>query len=601
MRTIVITTLTTLIGVIMATGCGTGGGTADSLQPYRKNTAVKPLPAGKACLYGTPWRNNVRTASAFDARDGLGIYYKHVPVPGLWSEEQNTHVLKELAAAGCKRIRYAACHAMYINAEWTAPSDHEQKEMDYILRGCHEAGIRPTVTFVHLPAMGTGDEMHQWWDRSWNKGSMPLGKGVAGDPEYDAYFETCYKALEDIARAARAAGFTKPNSYDLEMGQNLWWGFPAMTPFPGLTLDMLKPGGQVYEFNKALMERLRKAGYNEPMLWWSQCHHLTDFMSDADLPAVSDGRAISIYGEYLGRTDDGWLGHEADEPRKMPTDAWPTRPPYQWIHQTAPAMVIARPESYLADYTRHDNLLPVMAASRKPLAMVSLGVVPSDLPGAMVDSEVVNADGTTTKTRVKAAGVDGWEIKSRAMTRSFAFWLNQGSTSVLVHSAYDNGTDEMFFSLIPVLPEPASFSWKQSQPLRAMHAFASAFDGAVPLKKITPLSFRYSLLIDRMLIPAVPTMGPLLASDAMVILPFQVTPTRYAVAVYVMTPNMFERLSPREMTLEISAAIPGDVRTLVPTTQAEGKATVLSRDAKTTTVQFDVSDDVILLIFDVQP
>jgi len=579
----------------MATGCGVES--ESSMQAYRKGASVRLLDNQKACLYGVPWRHNVRTVSALDAMDGVGVYYKHVPVPGLWTEEQNTHVLKEMAAAGCKRIRYAACHGMYLNAEWTAPSDHEQKEMDYILRGCKQAGIRPTVTFVHIPAMGTGDEMHNWWDRSWNKGLMPIGRGVPGDAEYDAYFEKCYAALEAIAKSAREAGFTEASSYDLEIGQNLWWGFPATPPFPGLTEAMLQPGGQVYEFGKALMERLRAAGYNEPMLWWSHCHHLAGRMSDKDMPAVADGRAISIYGGYVGRTDDGWLGSDDPAaPAMSPTDAWPARPAYTWFHDVAPAMFLARPESYLADYTRHDTLLPVINASKKPLSLTAIGAVPADLQGAMVDS--VDADGK--KTRTKAPGVDGWEIKSRALTRTLAFWLNQGSAYILLHSAYEGADDEMSFSMIPELKNPAAFSWKQSQPLRTMHALSSAFDGAQKLNKIKPLAFRYELADDAELIPAVPMMGPLRASDAMVILPFQVTPTRYAVAVYVMTPNMFERLSPRQMTLEISAAIPGDVRTLVPTTQTEGKATVLSRAAATTTVQFDVSDDVTMLIFDVK-
>jgi len=600
----------------MAAGCGESG---TRMQAYQKDGAVKAMTEGKACLYGTPWRNNVRTVSAIDARDGVGIYYKHCPVPQ-WGEEANTHVLKEMAAAGCKRIRIAINHGMYINGEWTAPSDDEQKEMDYTFRGCKAAGIRPTATFVHIPAMGTGDAMHTWWHKGWNKGLMPIGKGVPGDEEYDAYFEKVYAGLEAIARSAREAGFTEPGSYDLEMGQNLWWGFPASRPFPGLTEDMVKPGGQVYEFEKALMERLRAAGYNEPTLWWSQSHHLTDRMNDADIPAVCDGgRAISIYSGYSGRTDDGWLGEDAElpigQPRRAPTDEWPNRPAYTWIHHdpmwNGPAMagmVISRPESYFADYTRHDNLLAVMAAGRKGLALTSLGVVPSDVPGAMVP-EPIEGDVNGRVRMVKAPGVDGWDLKSRGLARALAFWLNQGSAYVLLHSAYEGESDEMSHALIPYMKDPAAFSWKQSQPLRAMHALASAFDGAQKLDKITPLSFRYVLVGDAMLISQSPgtlnRMGPLWASDAVVILPFQVTPTRYAVAVYVMTPNQLSRIDPLPMMLDISAVIAGEVKALVPSRQIEYtmKANVerVRKNAPTSSVCFNVSDDVTMLIFDVQP
>ena len=125
-----------------------------------------------ASLYRTPWRSNVRTASGYDALNGIGVYYKHVPQ---WSIEQNTHVMKEMASCGVKHMRIAPHLAMYINKDWTAPNPDELSVLKSELTACHNAGIRPCVIFVHLPPMGDNESAQKWVSQTWKKDLMTQG------------------------------------------------------------------------------------------------------------------------------------------------------------------------------------------------------------------------------------------------------------------------------------------------------------------------------------------------------------------------------------------------------------------------------------------
>ncbi|OPZ26186.1 MAG: hypothetical protein BWZ02_02134 [Lentisphaerae bacterium ADurb.BinA184] len=569
---------------------------APALQDYEKPGQLAPLPQGQASLYRVPWRSNPRTASALEALEGLGVYYKHIAA--------NPHVMGQMAAAGVKRLRLAPHHTMYIHKDWTGPSASELANLEGEFKGCKAAGIRPCVVFVHIPIMGTDDAGQAWVRNTWKKELMAWGP--PGSEAYKLYLEKTYLGMLAILNAARAAGFTEEASYDLEMGQNLWWGFPALPPFPGLTLESLQPGGLLYEFDKALVERARAEGYREPVLYNSQCHHHFDRMDDRELIPGQAGRAISIYSSWGGTVGKGWLGETVevtnpDGSRKRvtvsPTDEWPAREPLVFAEGRVPEMVLARPESYLADFSRHDNLIARLKAGAVPVAITSLGVVPSDIPGATVET----ADAQGRKTRAMAPGLDGWELKSRGLTRICAFWLNQGARFVLLHSAYEGANDELSHALIPDFgKQPEAFRWEQSRPLKALHAFAEPLRGARKLATLTGLKFRYALAKDTELIPRSEKGGPLMASDAVAILPFQITETSFAVACYVVTPNLAAKFEPTTMTLRVARKLKGDAATSHPSDQTTGQAVVTERQADATTLTLPVTDDVTWLVFEVE-
>jgi len=552
---------------------------------YVQPDALAPLPAGQASLYRTPWRANLRVASGAAALDGIGVYYKHVP--NEWTEVQNVQIMKEMAAAGIRRARIAPHHTIYIHKDWTKPTDQELVILRNHLRAAKAAGIRPCVTFVHIPPIGKPGtrELQDWW----RQGEL-LPAGDVGSPEFKAYQDKTYEALKFVLDEAKAAGFTAPGSYDLEMGQGLWWGAPSVPrPLPSTGLEALRPGGRVYEFDRGLAQRLRRDGYQEPTLLWCQTYHHFENCRDDEVPAECVGRAVSFYSAWTGISTDTWLTQDLFGGKRMgPNDVWPVRPPLAFAEAGTPRLVLAKPEGWMADRSRHDNLIELLKASKTPVAVTSLGTVPGEIP------------------EFDASPYDGWDLKSRGLTRSLAFWLNQGATMVLLHSAFEPGQPlggELAHSLIPGWIDPARFAWQQAPPLVTLRAFADGLRGAQPLKETTPLNFRYRWLApDVNLVPASGGRPALRASDALAILPFQLTERGYAVAIYVVTPNIAVPLRAQRLRLVIDRPlVPASLTLSRPVTGFTGVPALEARDAGSTTLCFDIHDDVTWLRFEIEP
>lgn len=551
-----------------------------TMQAYVRSGELDPLPSGMASLYRVPWRSRARTVSAYDALQGIGVYWKHIP--HAWTLEQQTTVMRQMAAAGVRRMRLAPHHAIYITTEWVAPQPLERDTLGKELRACRAAGIRPCVVFVHIPPIGRPGtrELQDWW----RQGEL-MPAGDVGSAAFTAFLDKTYEALRFILHEARAAGFTDPNSYDLEVGQNLWWGAPSTPrPLPSTATTALEPGGRIYEFDTALITRLRAEGYREPVLWWGQVHHHFESTRDEHLPDTCAGWAVSIYGAWTGTTARTWLTGGPFDRRRGPNDVWPVRAPLRFMEGRAPRLALARPESYLGDRTRHDNLIEFIARSRMPIAITSLGTVPNDIPDAA------------------AGGLDGWQIKQRGLTRSLAFWLNQGSQFVLLHSAYDPGQRDDgagAHSLLPTSIDPGTFTIEGSRPLTALRTFTQTLEGATPIATPAELTFHFALVPDPVLIPASGAADPLRASDATALLSFQIDDRTFAVAAYVVSPNVAQPLDAIAATVQIDRRIVGPVSTMRPATQRRGTAMVEQR-GDATVVRFALYDDVTWLRFAVE-
>jgi hypothetical protein len=192
-------------------------------------------------------------------------------------------------------------------------------------------------------------------------------------------------------------------------------------------------------------------------------------------------------------------------------------------------------------------------------------------------------------------------VKQRALTRSLAFWLHQGASFVLLHSAYEGAHDEMSHALIPELREPKAFRWQDAPPLAALRALCDGLKDARPVETTAPLRFRYALRPDPVLIPATGRTGPLRASDLVALLPFQLDAKRFAVAAYVVSPNIAERLRPMRMTLQLDRRVTdAGVALAQPAVGMTGSALVTGRTADATTVALDLGDDVTWLRFEVE-
>jgi len=174
-------------------------------------------------------------------------------------------------------------------------------------------------------------------------------------------------------------------------------------------------------------------------------------------------------------------------------------------------------------------------------------------------------------------------------------WLNQGASFVLLHSAYEGANDEMSHALIPRIADPATFRWQEAPPLVGLRAFCDGLKDAKPVKAPADLRFRYALSPDPVLIPPRTR-----ASDLVALLPFRLDERRVAVAAYVLTPNIADRLRPVRMTLEVDRRLAA-ATTLRPSTQMEGAALITARTDNSTTLSLDLTDDVTWLQLQVDP
>lgn len=564
-----------LIAITVAFPARVFGESKKPLEPYRKKGQLEPLPEGKASLYRAPWRSNSRTVSAYAALQKPGIYYKHVPD---WTESEHFNVMQQLYEVGVRRLQFAPHWTIYITADWEEPAPGKRERLGKKLRAARAAGIRPYLGVPRIPPFGKpGTRQLQKW---WGQGElMPVGE--VGSPEFNAYADKAYLALKYVVEEARKAGFTEPESYDMGVSMGLWWGVPSVTePPPGATLATLQPGGRVYEFEKRIIQHLAQDGYRGPRLLKNIHHNFSNIPAEEKLPNIS-GRVVSIYGVWTGKTNHGWLNNTQYERPRGVKDIWPVRN-LEFMEGKPPTMVLARPESWMADFSRHDNLIHFLKSNKLPVAMNSIGAVPRLIP------------------EFEKSPFSGWEVKQRSLTRILAFWMNQGAEFVLLHSFYEGqrgSHGEMMHSLAPGLMDPKRFRWQDAPPLRTMKRFMDGLEGAIPLERITPLHFEYSVEPNPVLIPRTGRAGPMRAQDQVALLPFQLDGNSYAVAAYICTPNIAERMKPLVMTLKIDRKIQGPVEILRPYNGLRIIKKVKSREEQSSTLRFTVYDDVTWLRF----
>lgn len=140
---------------------------------------------------------------------------------------------------------------------------------------------------------------------------------------------------------------------------------------------------------------------------------------------------------------------------------------------------------------------------------------------------------------------EAWELKAKVLLCAFTFWLNKGIDVMHYYCAYSK--DPMEAGLLPPdlpsLPVDADFDDVATPPMRVMRNLKDLFKYSEPVISIADL--------DVDLVALGGNHPPLRHREAFSFLPFQISPGKLAIAVYVMTYDITKKMSEERYRLTI--------------------------------------------------
>jgi hypothetical protein len=142
-----------------------------------------------------------------------------------------------------------------------------------------------------------------------------------------------------------------------------------------------------------------------------------------------------------------------------------------------------------------------------------------------------------------------WHIKNKMISRGTLFFLSKGLCGLYHFCA---GGDALDMGLLGKQAEklteyPADLDAALSPSLKMMKRLTSAFDGSVPLASMRQLGAEVAALDQRVQLPAGPDnkWPPLYQHQRFCVLPYQVKPDRFVVALYVQSIDILEDIEPQ--------------------------------------------------------
>ena len=564
----------------------TAGAAEFPVAPYA-DPGQLDCPWPKMSHYKQPWRGYLETRSGYDFLHGLGVNL-HVPAD---TEEL---AIRLLAETGFKTFRI---EIGWGEMNWDETKLNNEARTRRKLELCAQYGIRPTLLInahqgVPCPlrffdrrlladapkgartlrldsvkdlVVGRSgvNGLSDYWaaeglitaidaERGEVTLSKPLPKDLktgrlpmatlkyaplhpVGTAEFDETAGGWVKHALHICRLAEAAGV---KDFDLEIWNELTFGthFLNVNDYydkaaPKITQrqpDFLHEGGRCWELARRTTDAVKKVFPRLRVIWGFS--NTTFYHCRIDkLPPGTDGQSYHPYGTGT-RTFKG-VAERKDQPSVegfMPT--YEIRMMEGW----APTFIQTE---CLIRHLRPDVRLATKApgTDRCYHYMTEHGVLPPECG--------VNDD----------AGA--WQLKALCATRSFCLWLNKGVDVLHYFVAHENKATS--FGLLPTnlkqLPAAARFDDVATPPMRAIRNLAHAFEGSVPMVKTDALSVEVtSLGPETKVFDGDATHPPLWHRDVLAVLPFQVTPQKHVVAVYVMTRDAVKSFAPETFRLKFS-------------------------------------------------
>ena len=337
-----------------------------------------------------------------------------------------------------------------------------------------------------------------------------------GTPEYEETADGWLKYVGLITQLAADAGV---EDYDLEIWNELTFGskftnidnYRDVPPVKG-TKDHLHPGGTCWELSRRTVEQVHKTHPRVRCIWgWS---NTTFFHTQIkDLPPGIEGQSYHPYGAGL---------------RSLPKQEDHRDQPALNLEGYTPTLDIRMPEGYAHELWKVESLMrllnPKAREARPPGTehfhhyMTEHGVLPPECG-------ITDAPGS-------------WRLKTYCALRSFCFWMNKGIDVLEYFCAYDDNATSM--GLLPPnlskMPAGARVDDVATPPMRAMRDLTQAFAGAVPINNPAALEITAAEIgPERFVFHGDGAHPPLYQRDALAVLPWQLTPRSFIVAVYAMT------------------------------------------------------------------
>jgi hypothetical protein len=340
-----------------------------------------------------------------------------------------------------------------------------------------------------------------------------------GTEEFDETAAGWVRYALMVCRLASDAGIDR---FDVELWNELTFGTrfldvnnyydrdaPKVPPGP----DFLNRGGTCWELARRTVEAVKPRHPNARCIWGFSN---TTFFHCAirNLPPGMDGQSYHPYGTGTRRLPD--QEYHKDRPELNLEGFTPTidvRMPEGWAHtfiQTESLMRHLNPHARLQ--TRPEGV------DRFYHYITEHGIVPAEC-------------GVTDE-----AG--GWRLKSLCASRSFCLWLNKGID--VMHYFVAHSKDPMGMGLLPVdlprLAQDTAFDEVATPPMKVLRNLTTAFAGSVPLDKPRQLSVEVTALGGQeKVFEGDGAHRPLWHRDVLAVLPFQIKPGQFVIAVYVMT------------------------------------------------------------------
>jgi hypothetical protein len=355
----------------------------------------------------------------------------------------------------------------------------------------------------------------------------------AGTPEFDETAAGWARYAIMICRLVRGAGI---EDFDIEIWNELTFGTkfldinnyydPPKTPRGP---DFLNRGGTCWELARRTVQAVKK-DFPEARCIWGFSNTTFYHCPIAKLPPEIDGQSYHPYGTGT-RSLPKQETHQ-DHPEfnlEGFTPAINIRMPEGWAHTFIQTECLIR---HLNPKSRHAERPP--GVTRFYHYVTEHGVVPGEC-------------GITDEAR-------GWQLKSLCLTRSVCLWLNKGVDAVHYFTAYQPKALDM--GILPValpgLPADAKFDEVATPPLKVLRNLTKALADSMPLGETRSLGVEVAALgLTKNVFGGDSSHPPLRHRDVLAVLPFQLTPRKFALVVYVMTYDATRPIEPEEYRLTL--------------------------------------------------